>query len=351
MLRGGGSRGGACISYHACFRGLEFASACVSRCETRFSKPRTSPATTMHAMHSHAQPRAHPRARTEAKDHGVKRKNRFRPGTLVTDQTGDMGYSPGASSAVRGGPHDAMGKDRLDDRTSEVHCCLPTARGPIQRSVSGLRDQQENGIQVGASLRSRRRSGPGRALASSPRTPKRCSVWHRRVDPCDPSASSTLGAAQGAGHPETTTASNHPSRSKHDRRHPEAQRTGPASSDACAAARPMATDSASTMHRTRSGARTSRVTSLWAVGLETHVVYPNGVITFGATQWYVSHCLAGERLGVEPCDDGRWRVHYAWIPIGIMDLRKFEERGPRQFGRLIPIADIGPRRRRRRYGG
>lgn len=84
---------------------------------------------------------------------------------------------------------------------------------------------------------------------------------------------------------------------------------------------------------------------------ETQIAYPNGVISFGATQWYVSHCLAGERIGLEPCDDGRWRVHYAWIPIGIMDLRKFEERGPRQFGRLIPIADTGPRRRRRRYGG
>ena len=59
---------------------------------------------------------------------------------------------------------------------------------------------------------------------------------------------------------------------------------------------------------------------------------------------------AGERIGLEPCDDGRWRVHYAWIPIGIMELSKFEERGPRQFGRLIPIADPTPRRRRRRYG-
>lgn len=83
---------------------------------------------------------------------------------------------------------------------------------------------------------------------------------------------------------------------------------------------------------------------------ETRVAYPNGVITFGTTQWYVSHCLAGERLGLEPCEDGRWRVHFAWIPIGVMDLRKFEERGTRQFGQLIPVADTQPRRRRRRYG-
>ena len=38
---------------------------------------------------------------------------------------------------------------------------------------------------------------------------------------------------------------------------------------------------------------------------ESRVAYPNGVISFGTTQWYVSACLAGERLGLEPCDDGR----------------------------------------------
>lgn len=83
---------------------------------------------------------------------------------------------------------------------------------------------------------------------------------------------------------------------------------------------------------------------------ETRVAYPNGVITFGNTQWYVSDCLVGERIGLEPCDDGRWRVHYAWIPIGVMDLKKYEERGARQFGRLLPVTDTQPRRRRRRYG-
>jgi transposase InsO family protein len=79
------------------------------------------------------------------------------------------------------------------------------------------------------------------------------------------------------------------------------------------------------------------------------VTYPNGVITFGATQWYVSHCLAGEQVGLEPCDDGRWRVHFGWIPIGVLDLKAFEERGTRQFGRLSSIPDPRPRRRRR-YG-
>ena len=87
---------------------------------------------------------------------------------------------------------------------------------------------------------------------------------------------------------------------------------------------------------------------------ETCVAYPNGVISFGTTQWYVSNCLAGERVGLEPCDDGRWRVHFGCVPIGVLDLRRADERvrhrGRRRFGRLIPIVDpAAPRRRRRRY--
>lgn len=84
---------------------------------------------------------------------------------------------------------------------------------------------------------------------------------------------------------------------------------------------------------------------------ETRLAYPNGVISFGATQWYVSGCLAGELMGLEPCEDGRWRVHFGWVPIGVLDLARAKERGTRQFGQLIPIVDQGrPRRRRRGYG-
>lgn len=83
---------------------------------------------------------------------------------------------------------------------------------------------------------------------------------------------------------------------------------------------------------------------------ETRVTYPNGVISFGTTQWYVSACLVGERVGLEPCDDGRWRVHFGWVPIGVLDLRQAAERDRRHFGRLLPIADPWARRRpRRRY--
>jgi len=83
---------------------------------------------------------------------------------------------------------------------------------------------------------------------------------------------------------------------------------------------------------------------------ETRFAYPNGVISFGTTQWYVSTCLAGERVGLEPCLDGRWRVHFGWVPIGVLDPRGASDRRDRQFGRLIPILDTSRRRRRPPYG-
>jgi transposase InsO family protein len=84
---------------------------------------------------------------------------------------------------------------------------------------------------------------------------------------------------------------------------------------------------------------------------ETRPAYPNGVISFGSTQWYVSICVAGERVGLEPVEDGCWRVHYGWIPLGLLDPRRAGERENRQFGRLLPLAEHNPsgRRRRRPY--
>ena len=84
---------------------------------------------------------------------------------------------------------------------------------------------------------------------------------------------------------------------------------------------------------------------------ETRLVYPNGVFSFfSMTQWYTSICLAGERIGLEPCDDGRWRVHYGFVPIGTLDLKGAMERRDRRFGRLILIVDQSHRRPRPPYG-
>ena len=82
---------------------------------------------------------------------------------------------------------------------------------------------------------------------------------------------------------------------------------------------------------------------------ETRLVYPNGVISFGTAQWYTSACLPGELVGLEPCEDGRWRVHFGWVPIGFLDLRQATDRRDRHFGRLIPLIDASGRRRRPPY--
>ena len=82
---------------------------------------------------------------------------------------------------------------------------------------------------------------------------------------------------------------------------------------------------------------------------ETRKAYPNGIISFGSTQWYVSVCLADQLVGLEPTQGGCWRVHFGWVPIGLLDPRRATERRDRHFGQLIPIHD-SLRRRRPPYG-
>jgi len=74
--------------------------------------------------------------------------------------------------------------------------------------------------------------------------------------------------------------------------------------------------------------------------------YPNGVISFRGTQWYVSHCLAGELVGLEEVDDDRWAVHFGPIHLGLLDVRQAKARGSRQFGVLVRTDGGVPRRRR-----
>lgn len=63
--------------------------------------------------------------------------------------------------------------------------------------------------------------------------------------------------------------------------------------------------------------------------------YPNGVISFGSTQWYLSGCLKGEVVGLEEVSDGRWKVYFGQIPLGLIDLRNINPRKSRHFGYLI----------------
>lgn len=84
---------------------------------------------------------------------------------------------------------------------------------------------------------------------------------------------------------------------------------------------------------------------------ETRLVYPNGVFSFfSMTQWFASFCLAGERVGLEPCDDGRWRVHYGSVPIGMLDLKHALDRRQRRFGKISPLVEQTHRRHRPPYG-
>jgi len=79
-------------------------------------------------------------------------------------------------------------------------------------------------------------------------------------------------------------------------------------------------------------------------------VYPNGVISLAATQWYLSNCLEGEVVGLEEVDDQRWKVHFGPIEVGLLDVRNAKGRRGRQFAVLVRNdGEITNRRRRRRY--
>lgn len=76
--------------------------------------------------------------------------------------------------------------------------------------------------------------------------------------------------------------------------------------------------------------------------------YPNGVISFERTQWYISGCLISERVGLEEVGDDRWKVYFGPIALGILDVRNARERGNRAFGLLVPLE--GSKRRYKRRG-
>ena len=77
-------------------------------------------------------------------------------------------------------------------------------------------------------------------------------------------------------------------------------------------------------------------------------VYPNGVISFRGTQWYLTNCLAGELVGLEEVDDDRWKVCFGPIELGVFDVRNATARGSRHFGLLVRTDGTIVSRRRRR---
>ena len=79
--------------------------------------------------------------------------------------------------------------------------------------------------------------------------------------------------------------------------------------------------------------------------------YSNGMISFQGSQWYQSNCLEGEVVGLEEIGDGRWRVNFAHIPMGILDVRNAQGRRGRRFGVLVrldgEVTALGRKKHRR----
>jgi len=72
---------------------------------------------------------------------------------------------------------------------------------------------------------------------------------------------------------------------------------------------------------------------------EVRKIYPNGVLSFARTQYYVSAALRGEWVGLQPLPDDRWKVFFAHVAVGIADPKNVQDRGYRHFAHLVPDAD------------
>ena len=83
---------------------------------------------------------------------------------------------------------------------------------------------------------------------------------------------------------------------------------------------------------------------------EVFKTYPNGIISFGHTQWIISSVLKNEWVGLEPIDDDRWKVYFGPIALGVLDGRLAKERRDRHFGALVRLdGEVTSRRRRKPY--
>ncbi len=75
--------------------------------------------------------------------------------------------------------------------------------------------------------------------------------------------------------------------------------------------------------------------------------YPNGVISLGQTQWYISGCLRSEFIGLEEIDDDVWKVYFGPIALGVLDGQNELQRRNRYFGTMVRLdGDVTTSRRR-----
>ena len=59
----------------------------------------------------------------------------------------------------------------------------------------------------------------------------------------------------------------------------------------------------------------------YAPNWQTRQVRPSGQIKWKGRSIHVSHALAGERIGLEPVEDGLWMTYFATHPLGLFDER------------------------------
>jgi putative transposase len=78
--------------------------------------------------------------------------------------------------------------------------------------------------------------------------------------------------------------------------------------------------------------------------------YPNGVISFNHSQWITSSVLRDEWVGLEEVADGRWKVYFGPVPLGMLDFRLAKQRVNRLFGALVRLdGEVTSRKRRKPY--
>jgi len=65
--------------------------------------------------------------------------------------------------------------------------------------------------------------------------------------------------------------------------------------------------------------------------------YSNGHVRHQGISWYVSTSLKGELLGLEPLSDGRSCVHFAKLPLGILDPKHHRDLKHERVGRTLPL--------------
>jgi transposase InsO family protein len=76
-------------------------------------------------------------------------------------------------------------------------------------------------------------------------------------------------------------------------------------------------------------------------GMEVRRVRANGSLKWGGTELYVGAPLVGERVGLEDLGDGRWRVYFADIPLGVIQGACFyREGGGHGPAKLSPIRPV-----------